>query len=120
MEKWKELLEHSVTDIKGLKKRLGINEKQLGKVTKKYPMRISPYYLSLIKTPGDPIWKQTVPNPNEINDRRGQADPLHEKSHSPVPGLIHRYPDRILVYASNVCATYCRFCTRKRKGYLQT
>ncbi len=78
-------------------------------------MRINPYYLSLIKYKNDPIWKQCIPNINELIDIEGLEDPLCEERDSPCPGLTHRYPDRVLLLISAQCAMYCRFCTRKRK-----
>jgi lysine 2,3-aminomutase len=98
-----------------LKKALNISEKEAAEVIKRFPMRVNPYYLKLIKSKNDPIWKQCVPDLKEIADQRGQVDPLKEEEYIPIRGVIHRYKDRVLLYVSNVCATYCRFCTRKRK-----
>lgn len=115
MEKWKQLLKKSATKPAELAKALKINEKDIEKILEQYPMRINPHLLSLINKKGDPIWKQCVPDINEIVEIRGQLDPLREEHYSPVRGLIHRYQDRALLYVSNVCASYCRFCTRKRE-----
>jgi lysine 2,3-aminomutase len=76
-------------------------------------MRITPHYLGLIREVGDPIWRQCVPDPCELEDDQS-ADPLDEERLSPVPGIIHRYPDRVVWLVSSVCAVYCRFCMRKR------
>ena len=81
----------------------------------RYPLRISPYYLELIKRVGEPLYRQAVPDIRELEDPQGMADPLAEESLSPVPNLVHRYPDRALFLVSSQCAMYCRFCTRKRK-----
>ena len=78
-------------------------------------MRINPYFLQLIKKQGDPIWRQSVPDVLELADKIGMEDPLNEENLSPVPNLVHKYPDRALFLVSNQCAVYCRFCTRKRK-----
>ena len=78
-------------------------------------MRVNPYYFSLCKFKGDPIWKQSIPDINELIDEEGLEDPLCEERDSPCPGLTHRYPDRVLLLISAECAMYCRFCTRKRK-----
>jgi lysine 2,3-aminomutase len=78
-------------------------------------MRINPYYLSLIKSKDDAVWKQCIPDLKELTDPVGMEDPLNEEKDSPVPGLTHRYPDRVLLLISNQCSMYCRFCTRKRK-----
>lgn len=115
MENWKELLGKSIVDAETLKKFLNINVKDVGRVIENYPMRINPYFLKLIGKKRCPIWRQCVPEIKEITDQRGERDPLKEESYSPVHGLIHRYKDRVLLYVSNICASYCRFCTRKRK-----
>ena len=78
-------------------------------------MRINPYYLSLIQSINDPLWKQAVPDPIELNDSICIPDPLAEETLSPVPNLVHKYPDRVLFLVTNECSMYCRFCTRKRK-----
>ncbi|MFH0876083.1 MAG: KamA family radical SAM protein [archaeon] len=88
---------------------------QIEKVKRVYPMKVSGYYLNLIKEKDDPIWKQCIPRPEELSDNVNEEDPLHEEKYSPVPYLVHRYPDRALLLVSNRCAMYCRFCTRKRK-----
>jgi len=83
------------------------------------PLNITPYYLSLIDTTdikNDPVYKQCFPSPEELNvEKCDMVDPLAEEEDSPVPGITHRYPDRVLFLVSNVCAMYCRHCTRKRK-----
>jgi len=79
-------------------------------------MRINPYYLSLIQKKGDPLWLQAIPDIRELeNDSGAEPDPLGEESQSPVPNLIHRYPDRVLFLVSDKCALYCRHCMRKRR-----
>ena len=80
-----------------------------------YPLRISGYYLELIKKHGLPLWRQAVPDLRELDDSVGLIDPLDEENLSPVPFLVHKYPDRALFLVCNECAMYCRFCTRKRK-----
>jgi lysine 2,3-aminomutase len=110
-----------ISDIIQLKKELSkknifLSEdelKKIEKVTKKYPMRINSYYLSLIKEKEDPIWNQCIPKIDEIENTAGEEDPLREENG--IAFLTHRYPDRCLLMVSNTCAMYCRFCTRKRK-----
>ena len=116
-EVWQELLQKSVVDVEqlGMMCKGGIDKEKLEAVIKKYPMRINPYYQSLIKKKDDAIWKQCIPDVQELEDPEGLEDPLCEERDSPVPGLTHRYPDRVLLLVSNQCAMYCRFCTRKRK-----
>jgi len=113
--RWKSLLERSVTSADQLAQHFDIDPLLLSPAIRNFPMRITPYYLSLIRRPGDPIWRQVVPDPAELTDQSGTPDPLCEEAGSPVPGLIHRYPDRVVLLASTRCAAYCRFCMRKRK-----
>jgi lysine 2,3-aminomutase len=78
---------------------------------------ITPYFISLIdpNDPDDPIRKQVIPTAGEIVDFTGMMeDSLAEDRHSPVPGLVHRYPDRVLMLVTTQCASYCRYCTRSR------
>jgi lysine 2,3-aminomutase len=98
-----------------LLKKFGANLKEIEKIKKVYPMKVSPYYLSLIKSKDDPIWKQCIPDRLELQDHFNVEDPLEEERDTKVPGLIHRYPDRVLLLVSSKCGMYCRFCTRKRK-----
>ena len=79
-----------------------------------YPCKVSGYYAGLIGSPGDAIWRQCIPDIRELDDDTQIADPLAEGVLSPVPGLIHRYPDRVVLLVSNRCPVYCRFCMRKR------
>ncbi|MEZ6232708.1 MAG: KamA family radical SAM protein [Phycisphaerales bacterium] len=81
------------------------------------PVGITPYYASLIdpNDPSDPIRKTMVPVAQEFKMAPGeQADPLGEDADMPVPGLVHRYPDRVLFLVTSFCAVYCRYCTRSR------
>jgi len=96
-------------------RRFGADLKEIERVKRVYPMKISPYFLNLIKTKDDPIWRQCIPDRRELEDHFNIDDPLKEERDTKVPGLIHRYPDRALLLVCSKCATYCRFCTRKRK-----
>jgi len=89
--------------------------KEIENVKRVYPMKVSPYYLSLIKAKNDPIWKQCIPDRRELEDHLNSEDALSEERDTKVPGLVHRYPDRVLLLVCSKCTTYCRFCTRKRK-----
>src|SRR5687767_14365395 len=80
-----------------------------------FQMRITPAALDLIKEPGDAMWNQYVPTMQELDIVDGVIDSLDEDGDSPVPNITHRYPDRALFLVSPVCASYCRFCTRRRK-----
>jgi lysine 2,3-aminomutase len=114
MEDWKKILAQSITKPKDLAKHLGVDEKEVADVVGPYPMRITPTVLATIKEKGDAIWRQVVPEGIELDDIDAQDDPLEEDTDSPVPHLVHRYPDRVLLMVTNQCPIYCRFCTRKR------
>jgi len=94
------------------------DQEQIRLVTTKYPLSVTPYYFSLIdwSNPDDPVRIQAVPSFKEIGlAGMGMEDPLDEKGHSPVPGLVHRYPDRVLMVLTDICPMLCRHCTRKRE-----
>ncbi len=115
MATWRQLLARSITrpaDLPGL---AASRRRALEAVVRRYPMRINPYYLELAHRVGEPIWRQCVPDPAELDDEAGMADPLGEEDRSPVPNLVHKYPDRALLLVHSDCAVFCRFCTRKRK-----
>jgi len=83
----------------------------------KFPLAITPYYAALVRRPEatDPIFRMCVPQAAELFDCPYlHEDPLEEDQDSPVPGLVHRYPDRALLVVTSMCAMYCRHCTRKR------
>jgi lysine 2,3-aminomutase len=85
--------------------------------TERLPFAITPYYMSLIDplNPGQPLRRTVVPSVWEhLRSPGEEADPLHEDAMTPVPGLVHRYPDRVLFLVANACSTYCRYCTRSR------
>lgn len=87
------------------------------RAAEKFPQAITPYYASLAmeSTLSDPVLAMSVPQPCELlNPPFLQDDPLAEERHMPVPGLVHRYPDRALFLVTSACAVYCRHCTRKR------
>ncbi|GAB4337883.1 MAG: KamA family radical SAM protein [Desulfobulbaceae bacterium] len=115
MTTWRKILKESITDADELAALTGADPTEAREVAEVYPIRINPYYLGLIRTPGDPAWRQSVPDIRELRDKTGMEDPLNEENLSPVPNLVHKYPDRALFLVSNQCAMYCRFCTRKRK-----
>ena len=112
MEQWQKSLANTINSLKYLAGRFGIDLKPLSPVADRYPMRITPYYLGLIKEISDPIWRQCVPDLRELEDGL-PIDSYNEAELSPVPGLIHRYPDRVVLLVSSSCPTFCRFCMRK-------
>jgi lysine 2,3-aminomutase len=115
MERWQEQIEESITTLEQLKAHLPVDIEPLKAVVDRFPLRVSPYYLNLVKEPGDPIGRQCIPDPAELAEDRLMIDPLNEEGFSPVPGLIHRYPDRVVFIVSSGCATFCRFCMRKHR-----
>jgi lysine 2,3-aminomutase len=92
-----------------------IDPTPLKAVTARYPFKLNAYFAGLIQSRGDALWNQTVPDTREISDTSGFEDPLFEEGLSPVPNLVHRYPNRVLWLVSGRCALHCRFCTRKRR-----
>ncbi|WP_320006366.1 lysine 2,3-aminomutase [Maridesulfovibrio sp.] len=121
---WKWHIRNTIKTVSGFEKTLGIKfsdaERKKHEMTlRKFPLAITPYYLSLIDVDdyeNDPVFLQSFPSPEELKiERCDMTDPLHEDEDSPVPGITHRYPDRVLFHISNLCSMYCRHCTRKRK-----
>jgi lysine 2,3-aminomutase len=117
---WRWQLRHAVRDPAVLSRWLGLTPAAAAAVwrtAQRYPVLATPYYLALAEhaDPADPIVRQVLPDPRELlPDADGSPDPLAEGRDSPVPGLIHRYPDRALLVATQRCAVLCRHCLRKR------
>ncbi|MCF8224340.1 MAG: lysine 2,3-aminomutase [Bacteroidales bacterium] len=121
---WKWQLKHSIKSLDQFELLTGIRfddseRKELKKTFDKFPLSITPYYLSLINTKNfrnDPVFRQAFGGVEELIMSDAELkDPLSEDHDSPVEGITHRYPDRVLFHVSNVCSMYCRHCTRKRK-----
>ena len=106
--------------VEDLKKYMNLTpdeEEGVRKTLGKLRMAVTPYYLSLIdlNDPFDPIRKMAIPRAEELEYADYEdADPLHEDTDSPTPGLTHRYPDRVLLLITDQCSMYCRHCTRRR------
>ena len=120
MESWQQLLrKQSIASLEALVAKFGAEHfpdlERLRQAAENFEFRISPAMVDLIKAPGDPIWRQYVPDLQELEVHDGLVDSLAEDANSPVPNITHRYPDRALFLVSPVCAAYCRFCTRRRK-----
>lgn len=120
MSTWQEQLKlRSIASLEALAERFGpehVTEiDRLRQAAENFEFRISPAMVDLIREPGDPIWQQYVPTVQELEVEDGIVDSLNEDGDSPVPNITHRYPDRALFLVSPVCASYCRFCTRRRK-----
>ena len=117
MSDWQKILHESIDTLDKLATRFGdaIDVDALKPAFDNFQMRITPAALEQIKEVGDPMWNQYVPTVQELDIVDGVIDSLDEDGDSPVPNITHRYPDRALFLVSPVCATYCRFCTRRRK-----
>ncbi|WP_408955895.1 lysine 2,3-aminomutase [Natroniella sp. ANB-PHB2] len=118
---WRWQLENRITTVEELNSRFDLSEteaKEIRKAIEIFPMSITPYYASLINFDNKncPIKKQAIPDKLELDNFNYEMDdPLCEDEHSPVDGLTHRYPDRVLLLITNECSMFCRHCTRKRK-----
>ncbi len=117
---WRWQLKNRISDVEHLSKVIDLTDQEKEEIDQalgKLRMAITPYYASLINNddPDCPIKKQAVPVSEELNlGKADMEDPLHEDVDSPVPGLTHRYPDRVLLLVTDQCSMYCRHCTRRR------
>jgi lysine 2,3-aminomutase len=87
----------------------------LNNLSNRLPLRITPYFASLMydSKPGDPLRRNVIPVIDELfHHKTEESDPLHEAKFSPVKGIVHRYPDRVLFTVTQFCSSYCRYCTR--------
>ena len=112
---WRWQVRNRVASLDELRARLDLPADEIYQVD--FPLAVTPYYLSLIEpgNPDHPLLKTILPTKAETVVSPGEAaDPLAEDEDSPVPGLVHRYPDRVLLLATDFCSTYCRYCTRSR------
>lgn len=116
MEEWQQLLVDGINRSSQIPPPWKSSKEGVGQreVEKTFPIRINAYYRSLITDPEGPIGRQVIPDPEEVLDFDSPVDPLGEDSDSPVPAIVHRYPDRVLFLVTNQCPIYCRYCTRKR------
>ncbi len=117
---WKWQVRNRIETLEDLKKYVTLTaeeEEGVKKTLQTLRMAITPYYISLIdpNNPDCPVRKQAVPTAKETYQSPADLlDPLHEDEDSPVPGLTHRYPDRVLLLITDMCSMYCRHCTRRR------
>jgi lysine 2,3-aminomutase len=115
---WRWQLRNSFTTAEALSRVMKLTEDEiyaLNRLKNRLPLRITPYFLSLIydSEPGSGLRRTMIPTGEEliITDAE-KADPLNEMGSSPVPGIVHRYPDRALFTVTQFCSSYCRYCTR--------
>lgn len=116
---WRWQMNHRITDTKILQNLLPLSDLQLNEIQQvgeTYRWAISPYYLSLMDptNPQDPIRLQGLPSINELHDDSGEEDPMGEQFTNPAPCITRRYPDRLIINVTNICAMYCRHCQRRR------
>ena len=116
---WRWQLSHRVNELHEIEKILELTDEERAGLSApdKFRVDITPYFISLIdpKDPNDPIRRQVIPLGREQQAFTAMMeDSLAEDRHSPVPGLVHRYPDRVLMLVTTQCASYCRYCTRSR------
>ncbi len=118
---WKWQLQNSLRSVADLQRFIKLSPKEESALNRtdstRLPVRITPYYTSLIDQFNDrhPIRRAVIPVENEFIRSIGEEkDPLGEDHQSPVPGIVHRYPDRVLFLTTGFCSTYCRYCTRSR------
>ncbi|GAI10398.1 unnamed protein product [marine sediment metagenome] len=107
-------MENSICTVEQLKKYAELSddvERKLKRIIQRHPMRITPYYMSLIDwdNPSDPIKKMAVPSLEEFN-LEGSYDTSGEAENTKLPGLQHKYSETALILATNRCAIYCRHC----------
>lgn len=114
-EEWIRLFKESALKPEDLDGNSNHRPEELEGAIEAFPMRINSYFMNLVREKGDAIARQVIPSPKEMDDSGPYVDdPLSEERDSPVPNLVHRYPDRVLLIVTTQCPIYCRFCTRKR------
>lgn len=117
---WKWQLRNRIRDVGGLQKVLTLTaaeQEAVARLGDRLPVGITPYYAAQLdgRSADDPLRRTMVPVVDEFAFTPGELeDPLNEDGDMPVPGLVHRYPDRVLFLVTSFCATYCRYCTRSR------
>jgi len=116
---WRWQLSHRLNSVEEIEKVLPLSESERKALQTSglFRVDVTPYFISLVNPddPNDPVRKQIIPRSDEMDAFTAMMeDSLAEDRHSPVPGLVHRYPDRVLMLVTTQCASYCRYCTRSR------
>jgi lysine 2,3-aminomutase len=117
---WRWQLRHRITTLEQLREILNLAPEEIEGIKHskgRLALAVTPYFVSLMDptNPNCPIRKQAIPRIEECHlSKNDMVDPCGEDKDSPVPGLVHRYPDRVLLLVTDQCATYCRYCTRRR------
>ena len=117
---WRWQLRHRVTTLEQLREILELTPEEVEGIQHskgRLALAVTPYFVSLMDpvNPNCPIRRQAIPRMEEFHvSKSDMVDPCGEDKDSPVPGLVHRYPDRVLLLVTDQCAAYCRYCTRRR------
>ncbi len=116
---WRWQMSHRLNSVDELEKVINLTKSERKALSTKglFRVDVTPYFASLIDPddPGCPVRRQIIPTAREmVSFESMMEDSLSEDKHSPVPGLVHRYPDRVLMLVTTQCASYCRYCTRSR------
>jgi len=116
---WRWQMSHRLNSVEELEQVINLTDSERKALSQQglFRVDITPYFASLMdpNDPNCPVRKQIIPTAAEMVPFRSEmADSLAEDKHSPVPGLVHRYPDRVLMLVTTQCASYCRYCTRSR------
>ncbi|MBU4463346.1 MAG: lysine 2,3-aminomutase, partial [Proteobacteria bacterium] len=117
---WHWQISNRIRSLEQLKRFIKVSPEEesiFKQINSRLPVSITPYYMSLLSPdePEHPLRRTVVPTIHELfKSPEEKDDPLGEEHQSPVPGLVHRYPDRVLFLILDFCSTYCRYCTRSR------
>jgi len=117
---WRWQLRHRITTLEQLKEIIDLTAEEIEGIKNskgRLALAVTPYFASLMDSanPNCPIRRQAIPRIEECHlSKNDMVDPCGEDKDSPVPGLVHRYPDRVLLLVTDQCAVYCRYCTRRR------
>ena len=117
---WRWQLRHRITTLERLQEIIDLTPEEIEVIRQskgRLALAVTPYFASLMDptSPNCPIRRQAVPRIEECHlSKNDMVDPCGEDKNSPVSGLVHRYPDRVLLLVTDQCATYCRYCTRRR------
>lgn len=117
---WRWQLRHRITTFEQIKEIIDLTPEEIEGIKHskgRLALAVTPYFVSLMDpmNPNCPIRRQAIPRPEEFHlSKSDMVDPCGEDKDSPVPGLVHRYPDRVLLLVTDQCAVYCRYCTRRR------
>lgn len=116
---WRWQMRNRINSVELLAQAAGLpaaDLEEVNRVAEHYRWAISPYYAALVAAggPGSAVWRQAVPSLEELQDCGGNLDPMAEEMTSPAPGITRRYPDRLIINVTNICAMYCRHCQRRR------